>query len=410
MDKTKKSPKARPGIIRAAESKPLALLNPRVTDRHAFVRLETVADFHDALLLFLKGVNVSYEPVTGSLSGFTKDMTINTTRRVTDLPLRAPREAETWLMTIQPGSMATIAEAVARMLSQKTRLQSLQIDLTSLPPGDFAERAQTALCGAANLLNWRAGRFLSACDIADLFEWFADLSEASLDGMIAYGAEEWGPFVQRRTTYHLPQQASPIVSSRANRTVMCHVRPELDDLQKLFGMGRSFGLVNGKTYAPIRPDDGVSKGYHEGIPHPFAGLSPNKALRLANHTVVATVAGDLAGAGTIEEAREAAGLIARFGYRQTLRMISEDVAPIWQQQKDLHRPVSIVLENVQPGFSLYGDLIHHADKAAYKLASECKLNFCDRVQVDDPPATISGDHAAEIWKNWPKFIAANFKP
>lgn len=371
----------------------------------AFVRIETVADFHDALLLYLRGVRLSYEPVAGVLGGFAQAMEIVTTRRVADVvaPFKPPKKF--WLITLHDSEPETVAGAMAKMLAHKNRLTDLQIDLTALPADDTTRELAAALTGAANLLNWRAARTLSVCDIGDLLEWFAGVHGAyQLDGQIAYGVREWGPFISRSITDHLPQRANPVVSPKTNRTVMCHARPELDDLVNLFTWShkakRNIGLINGQTYS--------TNGTWS------CAMSPDKTLRLGNYTIIRPIYGDFASIGAdVERAREATRTLARDAYAETIRELDPALSAAWTEQMAFHRLSAIWFGNLDPAICTT-DMLNHADKAAYTQADTLKLTRCDRIQQYQPTKPIEFDDpvatATDLHTNWQTFVAANFKP
>ena len=76
------------------------------------------------------------------------------------------------------------------MSINKERRTELPIDICSVLPGDRATQITDSLLRVAQLLNLRAGRLLSATDIADMMEWLAPMSETKLDGATVYGSME----------------------------------------------------------------------------------------------------------------------------------------------------------------------------------------------------------------------------
>lgn len=369
MDHTQNYEAARGCSLREAqidELDALAKLHPHVVRRCAFVRIETVADFHDALLLFLNGYDVAYEPVAGSLGGFAQSMTVTVTRCVSETPVKfkGPSKAKTWTVSVPDMSPETIAGTMAKLLSHKNRLTDVLIDLTELPPGDQTAAIAHALCGAANMLDWRAARTLSVCDIADLFEWFAGLSASLMEGQIIYGCREWGPFVRRSVADNLPQKANPVSNPNTRRSVV-HFVPMLDvDLEKLAAWtGAPIGIIDGKAL------DG------------FAGTAPASNIRLHNRTAVTVLAGSLKDAGAdLDAAWTATKLISRAAYRNTAASLPEGLSAAWTEQKNLHRLTAIRLLDVHPSLDLQ-NLKDHADSGAYQMADTLKLTRCDRVQI-----------------------------
>jgi hypothetical protein len=140
--------------------------------------------------------------VIGSLSGFETPVNLSAVRRVRmEKPGRLAHKG--WLIGMRDTPLS-IAEAVREMLSVKERKTELTLDTCAVMPGERATQITDSLLGIGTLLNLRAGRLLSATDIADLMEWLAPLSETKLDGTTVYGSMEWSPFLRRSATHALP--------------------------------------------------------------------------------------------------------------------------------------------------------------------------------------------------------------
>src|SRR6056297_2095705 len=144
----------------------------------SFLRVETVHDVVDALWLLLQGCGVGFEPLTGTLSGFTRSMEITTIR--SERTSKGGRETneetfdEDGVWTVSVGDSAEAwAKSLGKLLAGKYPANKLVLDFSQVRPagdrlagygwicsGDQSiARAWTAI---AELLNARAGQLLTA--------------------------------------------------------------------------------------------------------------------------------------------------------------------------------------------------------------------------------------------------------
>ena len=156
----------------------------------AFTKIETVHDVVDAFWLLLQGCGVGFEPVVGTLNGFTQKMEIEVVRSQRHL-LEQKKGIETnsesfyqrdgkavWHLTVGDSAEAW-AKFVGKLLAGKRKADVLVLDFTQVRPagerlrgygwissGD--ETFAPAMQRVATLLNARAGTLLSRLDILDV--------------------------------------------------------------------------------------------------------------------------------------------------------------------------------------------------------------------------------------------------
>lgn len=271
----------------------------------AFIRLETPSDFRDAIFLLMSGVNVGFEPVTGALTGFLRPVDPIIVRRVSDRRVAQIRPMrKTWHVKLKDDP-ASIADAVLELLTNKEANYVLTVDLGDLASGDRSELFGNAFLGFVTALNYRASRLLSRTDIVDLMDWLARLAEARADAQVPYGDAEWGAFVRRERLDAAVLGWNAPADSVLARTLVCHVRPARDDMERLFAhltrTGETVGLVNAKTMTKT-------------VPY-FRGVGPTQTLPLANYVV----------APIHDDAYEA--------YMLALEPLDPSLQPAWHHQR-----------------------------------------------------------------------------
>lgn len=387
---------------------------------HAFLRLSTPKDLRDAVFLALSGVHVAFEPVPGCLTGFGKPF---------ELPLQA---SGAQILERSPDS---IAAAVLAMATCK----SFRGSNASRPPLSFMvedEAVADVLRGISLCLSQRAGRMLSRTDIADIMGWVACLTDARMDAQIPYGCEEWGAFLRREPADHDLGWYPPPDRTNVSRTLVCHVRPAVEDLERILAHA-PVGIINAQVMRKGRPW--------------AAGLSADKSLILGTHCLAPMLSwlphdgGEpapmldretLLGAGDREaalrklygEAWDRVRVISAEGYRMTLDAVPGPLQAIWGHQRAGLHLYGVKVEKMPP--CRVDDLRRHALDGGYKASAEVHLPRPQgvltmaaptiqaqaallRVGVDhNAPVVIAiedpGTVAVELHERWDGFMGGTF--
>lgn len=316
------------------------------TPREAFMRLETVEDFHDLALLFLSGVNVGFEPVTGSLTGFQKPLHMSEKERAVEITtvrnllgsgerlqeksIRARRENEEVLF-VSPAtdSPASIAKAFRVLLANKSRPTEITFDLTALKDAKRARIISDALISAYTLLNYRGARLLSVTDIVDLVAPLATLGCARLDAQVRYGSASWGAFVRGESDSLLERITLP-VTPNYSRTLVCGIRPTSDDLTLCLENG--VGVVNAKA--------AEARGFN------VKGLNPAKSLLLGNHIVCETGEVDVTDTDSVEARWQALQAAGGDLYQITAEPLPKGLQSVWTCQRETFRSYAVSVRGV----------------------------------------------------------------
>ena len=166
----------------------------------SFLKVSTVYDVVDAYWLLLQGCGVGFEPVVGTLNGFTKPVFLKVTRsaKTDHLDKGNPNNVE-WFTenTDTPGrigldwhirvgdSAEAWAKLIGKILANKKVCQNLYLDFSEIRPagarlsnygwissGDA--KISQAMERIVDLLNRRNNRLLSRIDILDLLTLLGD--------------------------------------------------------------------------------------------------------------------------------------------------------------------------------------------------------------------------------------------
>ena len=246
----------------------------------AFTKIESVHDVVDAFWLLLQGCGVGFEPVVGTLNGFTKPMEIEVVRSQRHLlEQKKGREtnAESYtsedgkvVWTISVGDSAEAwAKSVGKMLAGKRTADVLRLDFSQIRPsgqrlkgygwissGD--ETFAPAMQKIAEVLNARAGSLLSRIDILDVLNHLGTTLSSRRSAEIAlvpYGDPEWEAFATAKKDFWVHNNFH---RQQSNNSLTFHNKPSRDDITTLFALmqasgGSEPGFINfeeGKRRAP----------------------------------------------------------------------------------------------------------------------------------------------------------------
>ena len=238
----------------------------------AFTRIESIADIVDGVWLLMQGCGVGFQPVTGTLSGFTKPIEKVTiirserTREQWEAGERGRQENKSEMLNprsyyISVGDSAEAwSKAIGKLLAIKEPLDHLVVDLSEIraagvrlkgygwiSSGD--ETLSIALNKIIQILNQKAGFLLNEIDIIDLMNHLGTIlsSRRSAEiAMVPYDSTMADEFALMKREYWIdnPQRAQSNNSLRFDRKPS---REELRDTFQLMmdGGGCEPGFING---------------------------------------------------------------------------------------------------------------------------------------------------------------------
>lgn len=376
----------------------------------AFTKIETTHDVVDAFWLLLQGCGVGFEPIVGTLNGFTSPLEIQVVRSQRHLlEQKKGREtnAESYtsedgkvVWTISVGDSAEAwAKSVGKMLAGKRTADVLRLDFTQIRPsgqrlkgygwissGDatFAPAMQKI----AEVLNARAGSLLSRIDILDVLNHLGTTLSSRRSAEIAlvpYGDVEWEAFAMAKkdfwahNNYHRQQ---------SNNSLTFHSKPTKEDITTLFALmeaagGSEPGFINfeeGKRRAPwmsgVNPCAEIllpNKGFCNLVEINLSHFNGKKALKLWR----------------------TAELLARANYRQTcVNLVDGILQRAWHENNEFLRLCGVGVTGVAE-WEPVGDpavwrmLRDKVKRSAYKMADELGLPRPKAVTTVKPSGTLS---------------------
>lgn len=253
--------------LQVEDTQSFTLPNGVTTGNCSFTRVETVYDVVDAFWLLLQGAGVGFEPVIGSLNGFSNPLTVETIRSARTLgDGRVGRErnlesVRDGIWTISIGDSAEAwAKSVGKILAGKEKAHTLVLDFSEIraagsrlggygwiSSGDGP--LHEALLKIAALMNRRVDRLLTKIDLLDLMNLLGTTLSSRRSAQIALmpaGDTEADEFAMAKKdcfTNGLSHRG------QSNNSVMFDAKPSVAALRGMFATmvdagGSEPGFVN----------------------------------------------------------------------------------------------------------------------------------------------------------------------
>lgn len=290
----------------------------------SFLRIQTIHDVVDAYWALMNGCGVGFEPIVGTLSGFTQPVKLEVIRSKNLLTKGRENNIETFDKGVWKISLGDSAEAwvkfVGKILANKRPAKKLIVDFSEirapgvrlarygwLSSGD--ETIAVAIPKIVELMNNASGRLLSRLEMLDLLNWLGTTlsSRRSAEiSLVPYGDREAEDFITAKTPGYWennPQRA------QSNNSVVFWHKPTKHELKGLFQTivengGGEPGFINGQE-AQRRASY-------------FAGVNPCAEILLGDKSFCNLVEINVASFnGDAKGLLRAVHLISRANYRQT---------------------------------------------------------------------------------------------
>lgn len=377
----------------------------------SFGRIETVHDVVDALWLLLQGCGVGFEPVVGTLNGFTKPVEVKVEySRRENLPkhlqkgepgnssnvftyegkrifwLRVGDSAEAW------------AKSAGKLLAMKEPVDVVELSFREIRPagerlkgygwissGDAQiAKAFTAIC---EILNRRAGQLLTRIDILDIINWLGTILSSRRSAEIAVMPEndpEAEAFMVAKKDHWIdnPQRA------QSNNSILFWSKPSRERLTHIFDLMRDAG---GSEPGFINADAARRRAPW------FKGVNPCAEILLGNKSFCNLVEVDLAKFnGQFKELLRAIFVAGRANYRQTCVNLDDGVLQrSWHELNEFLRLCGVGLtgivgwEYVATSASAFRNLRDMAHAGTDSMADELGLPRAKAVTTVKPSGTLS---------------------
>lgn len=375
----------------------------------SFGRIETVHDVVDAFWLLLQGCGVGFEPVVGTLNGFTQHVDVevirstrkekggndkNTVKFYTD-----SRGLKVWHLTIGDSADAW-AKTPGKLLALKDPVDKIILDFSEIRPagerlkgygwissGDetFA-KAMVAVC---DLLNKRAGKLLRRMDILDLLNWLGTTLSSRRSAEIAVcpvNSPEIDEFIVAKKDFWLYGNEH---RQQSNNSILFYSKPTKWELSHIFTKileagGSEPGFINAEAALKRAPW--------------FKGVNPCAEILLGNKSFCNLVEIDWGKfINDWNGLKEAIYLAARANYRQTCVNLDDGVLQrSWHELNEFLRLCGVGATglvkwldkavNPQQGLEMAKEIAH---QGANSMADELGLPRAKAVTTVKPSGTLS---------------------
>ena len=340
----------------------------------SFGKQTTVHDVVDSFWLLLQGCGVGFEPVVGTLSGFTKPVEVEIIRSQKEIGypkgmegnrnwqeildnedrvyhLKVGDSAEAWAKAA--GKLLALKEPVERVILDFSEVRAAGIRLKGygwISSGDETiSKAFKAIC---ELLSDRAGELLTRMDILDVLNWLGTTLSSRRSAEIAVMPvtdPEADAFIDAKKDFWLHGNEH---RQQSNNSLMFHSKPSKWELSHIFQKmmdagGSEPGFINAEAAKRRAPW--------------FKGVNPCAEILLGDKSFCNLVEIDLGKFITDHDGlRRALILAARANYRQTCVNLDDGVLQrTWHELNEFLRLCGVGLT----GIVKYLDMIAPAYRA-----------------------------------------------
>ena len=376
----------------------------------AFTKIETVHDVVDAFWLLLQGCGVGFEPVPGTLNGFTQPMQIEIVRsqrhlleqkkgRETNLETYTQEDGRA-VWTISVGDSAeSWAKSVGKLLAGKRKADVLRLDFSQIRPagerlagygwissGD--ETFAPALEAIAQILNGSAGKLLSRISILDVLNHLGTTLSSRRSAEIAlvpFGDPEWKEFATAKKDFWLYGRGH---RQQSNNSLTFWQKPTEEEMAGVLGLmqeagGSEPGFINAQAAKGRAPW--------------FSGVNPCAEIMLPNKGFCNLVEINLAKFNGPDSKRlwTAARLLARANYRQTcVNLVDGVLQRAWHENNEFLRLCGVGVTGVvqwerAADGAAWKQLRDFVRRMAYQQADELGLPRPKAVTTVKPSGTLS---------------------
>ncbi|WMM95327.1 ribonucleotide reductase [Roseobacter phage CRP-125] len=389
----------------------------------SFGRIETVHDVVDAFWLLLQGCGVGFEPVVGTLNGFSRpiEVTIKRSTRANRGFEHNVEYTQGDVHIIEVGDSAEAwAKSVGKLLAYKGNASRLILDFTQIRPagerlsgygwissGD--DTISKAFKEIAALLNKRAGELLDRIDILDVLNWLGTCLSSRRSAEIAvmpYGAPQWEEFASAKKDHWIdnPQRA------QSNNSLLFYKRPDPAELDAI--MQRMID-AGGSEPAFINAEAALKRAPW------FKGVNPCAEILLGSKSFCNLVEFDLnkTNGQDFNVVRYWIKLLARANYRQTCVNFEDGVLQrAWHELNEFLRLTGVGLTGIVTWEHLdkprrFQMLREAAQLGAHEMADELGLPRSKAVTTVKPSGTLSKimDTTEGVHKPLGKYIFNNIR-
>ncbi|WMM95839.1 ribonucleotide reductase [Roseobacter phage CRP-113] len=367
----------------------------------SFGRVSTIHDVVDGFWLLLQGCGVGFEPVVGTLNGFTKEVEVEVIRSSRDNRGYDNNKDyfanDIWYLEVGDSAEAW-AKSIGKILAMKKPVRKIMLDFSEIRPagerlsgygwissGD--ESISKAFVEICKILNRKAGQLLDRIDILDIMNWLGTTLSSRRSAEIAllpYGSPQWEEFATAKKDHWIdnPQRA------QSNNSLLFYHKPTRYELNNIMQMMIDSG---GSEPAFINAEAALKRAPW------FKGVNPCAEILLSDKSFCNLVEFDLnkCNGKDINTIRYWIRILARANYRQTCVNLDDGILQrTWHELNEFLRLTGVGLTGIVTWEHLdkphrFQLLREAAIDGAHSMADELGLPRSKAVTTVKPSGTLS---------------------
>ena len=367
----------------------------------SFGRVSTIHDVVDGFWLLLQGCGVGFEPVVGTLNGFTKEVEVEVIRSSRDNRGYDNNKDyfanDIWYLEVGDSAEAW-AKSIGKILAMKQPVRKIMLDFQEIRPagerlsgygwissGD--ESISKAFVEICKILNRKAGQLLDRIDILDIMNWLGTTLSSRRSAEIAvmpYDSPQWEEFATAKKDHWIdnPQRA------QSNNSLLFYRKPTRYELNSIMQMMIDSG---GSEPAFINAEAALKRAPW------FKGVNPCAEILLGDKSFCNLVEFDLnkCNGKDINTIRYWIRILARANYRQTCVNLDDGILQrTWHELNEFLRLTGVGLTGIVTWEHLdkphrFQLLREAAIDGAHSMADELGLPRSKAVTTVKPSGTLS---------------------
>lgn len=367
----------------------------------SFGRVSTIHDVVDGFWLLLQGCGVGFEPVVGTLNGFTKEVEVEVIRSSRDNRGYDNNKDyfanDIWYLEVGDSAEAW-AKSIGKILAMKKPVRKIMLDFSEIRPagerlsgygwissGD--ESISKAFVEICKILNRKAGQLLDRIDILDIMNWLGTTLSSRRSAEIAllpYDSPQWEEFATAKKDHWIdnPQRA------QSNNSLLFYRKPTRYELNNIMQMMIDSG---GSEPAFINAEAALKRAPW------FKGVNPCAEILLSDKSFCNLVEFDLnkCNGKDINTIRYWIRILARANYRQTCVNLDDGILQrTWHELNEFLRLTGVGLTGIVTWEHLdkphrFQLLREAAIDGAHSMADELGLPRSKAVTTVKPSGTLS---------------------
>ena len=233
----------------------------------AFLNVETIYDIVDSFWLLLQGCGVGFMPISGTLTGFRRQINdieiIRSTRKTKGREYNEESFFnDVWYISVGDSAVSW-AKFIGKLLAGKYKAKKLVINLSQIRPGGTRlssygwissgdKQLAAAIPKICEIMNNKAGNLLSELDIIEIMNLQGTILSSRRSAEIAlynYNSLHWKQFATFKNNCYEKGQTH---KQQSNNSLVFRSKPTKEELEEIFDLlvksgGSEPGFINGEA-------------------------------------------------------------------------------------------------------------------------------------------------------------------